>query len=1129
MLPLPWREGAGGRGECHSDAPSALATPHPDLGPLRGPSPQGERENTAGYDFAAAEPHWQRVWNERACFAVADDDAADTRPKYYVLEMFPYPSGKIHMGHVRNYTLGDVVARAKRAQGHAVLHPMGWDAFGLPAENAARERGVHPAEWTWGNIAAMRGELKRMGLSIDWSREFATCEPAYYGQQQRLFLDFLRAGLAERRESWVNWDPVDQTVLANEQVIDGRGWRSGAPVEKKKLSQWFLRITDYAPELLASLDGLARWPARVRQMQANWIGRSEGAEISFPLVAPEAGIDGVEVYSTRPDTLFGMSFLAISPEHPLAAAVAARDRQAADFIAECRRLGTSEAAIEAAEKRGLDTGLRVRHPFLANATFPVWIANFVLMEYGTGAVFGCPAHDQRDLDFVRRYALPVIPVVLPPAADPATFAIADTAYTGPGTIFHSDFLDGLDVPAAKRAVIAALEARGAGRGVVNWRLRDWGVSRQRYWGCPIPVIHCPACGIVPVPDAELPVVLPHDVDFSAPGNPLDRQPSWTVVPCPACGAPARRETDTFDVFVDSAWYFARFCSPHAAEPVRRAAADRWLPVDQYIGGIEHAILHLLYSRFFTRAMAATGHVGLDEPFAGLFTQGMVTHESFRAADGRWLYPEEVERRPDGELVERGTLAPVTIGRIEAMSKSKRNTVDPGAIIDRYGADTARWFILSDNPPERDMEWTETGVAGAWRFVRRLYRLVEAISRLPDGPMPPDFGDAALDLRRVTHRSIAAVTTALDSFAFNVAVARIHEFASALAAAESCRFRRGGGSRLGAARGGPGARAPDRADDAAPRRDPARRPRPPGGPPDRRAALAGGRSGAAGAGERHHRRAGDGQAARHRRDAARCRSRRRDRRRCGRGQRRPPARRQARGQAHPRAQSDRQLRGGGVTGYGRSIPSPFPLPQGEGEKRRRAPPPLAGGGGGRGRAALSRRSLIALLTAGLAGSLGGCGFRPLYGSGPNGTVGAAQAQLATIHVALLPDRFGQVIRQALQARLQGSNTGSLRQFDLIVAPRLSEEGIAIQPDSSVTTIRVIGDASFLLRRISPPGPVLTSGTSRSVDQIDLVGSQYFASDLDNEAVQRRIAEALAEQITTQLAIWFNRQAHPAHRT
>ncbi len=541
------------------------------------------------YDFARAEPGWQEAWERRGCFHVADVPS-DGRPKYYVLEMFPYPSGKIHMGHVRNYTLGDVVARYKRARGFSVLHPMGWDAFGLPAENAARERNTHPAQWTWDNIAAMRAELKRMGLSLDWAREFATCDPAYYGQQQKLFLDMLAAGLVERRESWVNWDPVDGTVLANEQVIEGRGWRSGALVEKKQLSQWFLKITDFAPELLAALDGLERWPERVRVMQANWIGRSEGARLRFALAD---GTDGVEVYTTRPDTLFGMSFLAIAPEHPLAATVAARDAEAAAFIAECRRMGTSEAVIEATEKKGYDTGLRVRHPFLPDATYPVWIANFVLMEYGTGAIFGCPGHDQRDLDFARKYALSVVPVVLPPGEDVAGSAIGDKAYDGAGVMIHSGFLDGLAAPTeAKAAAIAELERLGVGEGVVNWRLRDWGVSRQRYWGCPIPVIHCASCGVVAVPQAELPVVLPADVSFDRPGNPLDHHPTWKHVACPSCGRPALRETDTFDTFVDSSWYFARYCSPHADEPVTRAAVDHWMPVDQYIGGIEHAILHL---------------------------------------------------------------------------------------------------------------------------------------------------------------------------------------------------------------------------------------------------------------------------------------------------------------------------------------------------------------------------------------------------------------------------------------------------------------------------------------------------------------------------------------------------------
>jgi leucyl-tRNA synthetase len=744
------------------------------------------------YDARSAEPRWQAEWDARGAFSVPDAPPPDAR-KYYVLEMFPYPSGKIHMGHVRNYTLGDVVARYKRARGHTVLHPMGWDAFGLPAENAARERGVHPAKWTYENIATMRAELKRMGLSLDWSREFATCDPEYYGQQQRLFLDFWRAGLVERKESWVNWDPVDGTVLANEQVIDGRGWRSGAPVEKRRLSQWFFSITKYAQELLDALGTLDRWPERVKLMQANWIGRSEGARVRFALTEPVEGIREVEVFTTRPDTLFGMSFLAVAPEHPLAAAAAARDAGAAEFIAECRRMGTSEAAIEQAEKRGYDTGLRVAHPFIEGAGFPVWIANFVLMEYGTGAIFGCPSGDQRDLDFARKYGLPVPPVVLPPGADPANFAVGDEAFTADGTMINSGFLDGLSTADAKRAAIRALEERGAGEGVVNWRLRDWGISRQRYWGCPIPVIHCEACGAQPVPVDQLPVELPGDVDFSRPGNPLDHHPTWKHVDCPACGKPARRETDTCDTFVDSSWYFARFCSPRAPEPVAREAVDAWLPVDQYIGGIEHAILHLLYSRFFTRAMRATGHASVAEPFAGLFTQGMVTHESYRGADGRWLYPEEVEKGADGTALHRDTREPVAVGRVEAMSKSKRNTVDPGAIIDRYGADTARWFILSDNPPERDMEWTESGVAGAHRFTQRLYRLVAAAAPgLPppgaagaaDATSGGSGGGAARKLRQASHRCIAAVTEALESFAFNSAVARIHELANAIGAVEA---------------------------------------------------------------------------------------------------------------------------------------------------------------------------------------------------------------------------------------------------------------------------------------------------------------------------------------------------------
>ena len=746
-------------------------------GPSSGITQAGhEQDPGAQYDFRASEPHWQAEWTRRGCFDV-EDVPPEGQPTYYVLEMFPYPSGQLHMGHVRNYTLGDVVARYRRARGYAVLHPMGWDAFGLPAENAARERGVHPAAWTFSNIATMRETLQRLGFSLNWDREFATCEPRYYGHQQKLFLDMMAAGLAERRESWVNWDPVDQTVLANEQVVDGRGWRSGAVVEKKQLSQWFLRITREAPALLEALDGLERWPERVRTMQARWIGRSEGARVRFPLMAPEAGIDRLEVFTTRPDTLFGMSFLAIAPEHPLAAAVAARNEAAAGFVAECRSLGTSEEAIETAEKRGFDTGLRVGHPFMPGISFPVWIANFVLMEYGTGAIFGCPCGDARDYEFARKYDLPIPLVVAPPDGVPPS----DRAYDGPGTLIGSGFLDGLDTEAGRRAAIVRLEEIDAGHGVVNWRLRDWGVSRQRYWGCPIPVIHCDTCGAVPVPDDQLPVVLPEDVRFDLPGNPLDHHPTWKHVDCPRCGSPARRETDTFDTFVDSSWYFARFTAPNAATPTSRAAADRWLPVDQYVGGIEHAILHLLYARFFTRAMHRTGHLGLDEPFAGLFTQGMVNHESYRDADGTWLYPEEVERRSNG-AVRRDTGGAVTIGRVEKMSKSRRNTVAPSAIIERYGADTARWFVLSDSPPERDMEWTEAGVAGAARFGQRLFRLVATVAASGDtqAAAPDIVPEAADRMRRATHRTIASVTEALDGFTFNVAVARLHELTNALA-------------------------------------------------------------------------------------------------------------------------------------------------------------------------------------------------------------------------------------------------------------------------------------------------------------------------------------------------------------
>ncbi len=726
------------------------------------------------YNFREAETRWQKVWEDRRCFAASEDTA---RPKYYVLEMFPYPSGRIHMGHVRNYTLGDVIARYKRARGFNVLHPMGWDAFGLPAENAARDQGVHPARWTYANIDTMRAELQRMGLSLDWSRELATCHPGYYARQQKLFLDFLAAGLVYRKEGWVNWDPVDHTVLANEQVIDGRGWRSGALVEKRKLSQWFFRITAFADELQDALATLDRWPARVRLMQEKWIGRSEGARFRFPLAGRR---DALEVFSTRPDTLFGASFCAMSPNHPLAAELAARDPALAAFIAECNRMGTSQAALETAEKLGYDTGLKAVHPFDPAIELPVYVANFVLMEYGTGAIFGCPGHDQRDLDFARKYGLKVVPVVAPRGMPPEDMAIGDEAYTGDGVIINSRFLDGLEVEPAKAAAIARLKELGLGVGETQFRLRDWGVSRQRYWGCPIPMIHCGECGVVPVPDADLPVLLPDDVTFDKPGNPLDNHPTWKNVACPSCGRLARRETDTCDTFVDSSWYFARFCSPRAEPPVEKAAVDYWLPVDQYVGGIEHAILHLLYSRFFTRGMKACGQVKLDEPFAGLFTQGMVCHETYKDESGKWLYPKEVDKRPEG-AVHVKTGEPVTVGRSEKMSKSLCNVVDPGGIIETYGADTARWFMLSDSPPERDLEWTESGVEGAWRFVQRLWRLVT--TRLPaaaeGGAVPAGFDATATALRRVTHKTVAGVTDDIEKFHFNRAVARLYEFANAL--------------------------------------------------------------------------------------------------------------------------------------------------------------------------------------------------------------------------------------------------------------------------------------------------------------------------------------------------------------
>jgi len=740
------------------------------------------------YDAPKREKHWQEAWEARGIFQASEDDP---RPKYYVLEMFPYPSGRIHMGHVRNYTMGDVVARYMRANGHNVLHPMGWDAFGLPAENAAIERGVHPAKWTYDNIAAMRGQLKSMGLSLDWSRELATCDLEYYHQQQKLFLDMLAAGLVDRKTRKVNWDPVDRTVLANEQVIDGRGWRSGALIEQREQPEWVFKITAYAQDLLDALDGLERWPDKVRLMQTNWIGRSEGLLIRFETVngtAPE-GHDVLEVFTTRPDTLFGAAFMAIAPDHALARAVAGTNADAKAFIDECHHHGTSAAEIETQEKKGFDTGVRVVHPVIEGAELPVYIANFILMEYGTGAIFGCPAHDQRDLEFARAYGRPVTPVVLPPGEDAKTFDIGEEAYPGDGVLINSDFLNGLAVADAKNAMADRLSARkvhGKPQGVrkTEFRLRDWGISRQRYWGCPIPMIHCKACGIVPVPAEDLPVKLPDDVSFDKPGNPLDRHPTWKHVKCPKCGADATRETDTMDTFVDSSWYFARFCSPRANVPTDTNAVGYWLPVDQYIGGVEHAILHLLYSRFFTRAMHKTGHATIDEPFRGLFTQGMVTHETYKDAAGKWVLPEEVTTR-DGKTVHTETGAPITIGPVESMSKSKKNVVDPDSIISAYGADTARWFMLSDTPPERDIEWTAAGVEGAHRFLQRVWRLVReaaANGAAPGAEAPSEMSQEAETLRRAAHKTVAGVTAAIEKLRFNTAVAQIYELANVLSGA-----------------------------------------------------------------------------------------------------------------------------------------------------------------------------------------------------------------------------------------------------------------------------------------------------------------------------------------------------------
>lgn len=723
------------------------------------------------YNIKDTESKWQKIWEERGSFEVTEDKEKE---KCYVLSMLPYPSGRIHVGHVRNYTLTDVVARYKKALGYNVLNPMGWDALGLPAENAAMDRGVHPKDWTYGNIDDMRRQLKNMGLAIDWTREVTTCDPGYYKHEQKMFLDFYKAGLAYRKESTVNWDPVENTVLANEQVVDGKGWRSGAPVERRKLNQWFLKITEYAPELLDELSRMDRWPDKVRMMQTNWIGKSSGLQAQFPV---EGTDEVLEIFTTRPDTMFGASFFAMAPEHPLAKKLAEGKEGFEDFIRQCQATGTSEAAIEQAEKIGFDTGTTIKHPFTGQS-LPLYVANFILMDYGTGAIYGVPAHDQRDFDFASKYDLPLHTVVCPPDQD-ETFTVTDEAYTGPGTLINSDFLNGMESEAAKQEVISRVEGLNLGQGKTIFRLRDWGVSRQRYWGCPVPVVYRNSDGAcIPVPEDQLPVALPDDIDYDAPGNPLDRHPTWKHTTCPETGEPATRETDTFDTFFESSWYFLRYLDPHNEDKAfEKEIAEYWMPVDQYIGGVEHAVLHLLYSRFFMRALKQCGYCDVEEPFAGLFTQGMVTHMTYQDADGKWVFPVDVVQDDQGNWVLQDSNTPVTTGRIEKMSKSKKNVVDPEDILGTYGADAARLFILSDSPPDRDLEWTESGIEGAWKFINRLFRmLVDAGERhMFNGT----YGDDATKVRAAAHKAIRDVAADIDAFHMNKAVARIRELANTL--------------------------------------------------------------------------------------------------------------------------------------------------------------------------------------------------------------------------------------------------------------------------------------------------------------------------------------------------------------
>lgn len=725
------------------------------------------------YNARSIEKKWQTRWENQACFRANDDS---DKPHVYVLEMFPYPSGTLHVGHARNYVLGDVYARYRRALGYEVLYPMGWDAFGLPAENAAFKHKVHPKEWTYKNARTLKRQMQLLGCSHDWSREIFTCDPEYYGHQQKMFLEFYKRGIAYRKESCVNWDPVENSVLANEQVIEGRGWRSGALIEKRLLKQWFFRVTDFAESLLTDVETLTQWPDAVRQMQINWIGRSAGMTLTFAL-ADESGT--LSVFTTRPETIYGMTFCAIAPDHPLATQWAIQNSDLSAFVTACKRGGTSAQEIETAEKKGVYTGHDIIHPLIPDKRIPIYVANYVLSDYGIGAVFGCPGHDQRDYEFAQKYGLPIIFVIRPTMEE----LKKDRAYgEKSGVLINSGPFDGLTLADGSIPVklTEELERRGIGQANITYRIRDWGVSRQRYWGTPIPVIHCPKCGVVPVPEEALPVTLPEDVTFDQPGNPLDHHPTWKHVACPKCGGNAERETDTLDTFVDSSWYFARFCDPH--NPQKAFSAERtqkWMPVAQYIGGIEHAVLHLLYARFFSRALKMCGYWDVKEPFEGLFTQGMVCHKTYKSADGEWICPHDVVWEEDIPTYHG---KPVTIGRSEKMSKSKCNVIGIDEMAETYGVDALRFFLLSDTPPERDIEWTDDGIEGCWRYINRIWALFHKHAIIPHEAfryMPDGFSKNALALRRTVHKTIHDVNKSLDDYHLNKYVSALRTCSNAM--------------------------------------------------------------------------------------------------------------------------------------------------------------------------------------------------------------------------------------------------------------------------------------------------------------------------------------------------------------